>query len=95
MATTVDRRKGLFDGYARLSVALGGFLVLTYLACSIWDGLFPSQAMRGTWQDRLRVVVVGLVLPRARRVVRLRVLVRAGPAGRPLGTPGAPADTDP
>lgn len=53
MATTVDRRRRLFDGYARLSVALGGFLVLTYLACSIWDGLFPSQAMRGTWQDAL------------------------------------------
>lgn len=53
MATTPDRPKSLFDGYARLSVALGGFLVLTYLACTVWDGLFPSQAMRGTWQDAL------------------------------------------
>ena len=54
MATIVDRsRQSIFDGYARLSVALGGFLGLTYLACSIWDGLFPSQAMRGTWEAAL------------------------------------------
>ena len=54
MATTELRRDtGLFAGYGRLGVALGAFLAVTYVACSIWDGLFPSQAMRSVWEDQL------------------------------------------
>lgn len=33
--------------------ALGGFLAVSYLVCVAWDGLFPSLAMRGAWQDLL------------------------------------------
>jgi hypothetical protein len=54
MATTEVRRDaGLFTGCGRLGVALGAFLAVTYLACSIWDGVFSSWAMHGAWEDLL------------------------------------------
>ena len=42
MATTAHRRTSLFEGYTRVGVAVGGFLAFTYVACSIWDGVFAS-----------------------------------------------------
>ena len=33
--------------------ALGGFLAVSYVACVVWDGLFPAWAMSGTWQGLL------------------------------------------
>jgi hypothetical protein len=43
----------LFDGYVRLSLALGGFLALSFVACNVWDAAFPSLAMRSAWQPLL------------------------------------------
>lgn len=56
METIVARRsssRGLFAGYPRLGVALGALLAVTYVACTVWDGVFPSLAMHGAWEDLL------------------------------------------
>ena len=51
MVRVVDRtRPTPFDGYLWLSVTIGAFLAFTYVACTIWDGLFPSASMREFWQ---------------------------------------------
>lgn len=39
--------------YLPTAAGLGAFLVLTYLACSAWDGVFPDWAMRDTWAAAL------------------------------------------
>lgn len=39
--------------YLPVSVGLGVFLAVSYLACTIWDGLFSSQAMHGAWETLL------------------------------------------
>lgn len=54
MTTVADRsRQALMDGYARLGVALGALVAVSYVACTIWDGLFSSLAMHDAWEDLL------------------------------------------
>lgn len=39
--------------YLPTALGLGGFLALTYVACSAWDGIFPGWAMHQTWAPLL------------------------------------------
>lgn len=39
--------------YLPTAVGLTAFLALTYLACTVWDGVFPDWAMRDTWAAAL------------------------------------------
>ncbi len=36
-----------------MSIGLGAFLALSYVVCTVWDGLVPSQAMHGAWEALL------------------------------------------
>lgn len=35
--------------YLPVSLAIGGFLAISYIACVAWDAVFPQWAMRGIW----------------------------------------------
>lgn len=35
--------------YLPTAVGLGTFIAVTYVACSVWDGVFPDWAMQSTW----------------------------------------------
>ena len=35
--------------YIPVAIAVGGFLAVSYLACVVWDAVFPGWAMRAAW----------------------------------------------
>lgn len=35
--------------YVPASLAIGGFLAVSFAACVAWDAVFPDWAMRGAW----------------------------------------------
>lgn len=39
--------------YVPVSVGLGAFLVVSYVACTVFDAVFASQAMHGAWEALL------------------------------------------
>ncbi len=39
--------------YLPLSLALGGFLAVSYTVCVAWDAIFPQWAMRQAWAPLL------------------------------------------
>ena len=39
--------------YLPVALGLGGFLAISYVACTLWDAVFPGWAMRAVWAPLL------------------------------------------